>query len=1191
MKKRKETIRKLFAYIISAEMLMATILQTAVVVRADDVIEIDRFAEENTIIENGDTENLLGISDDDRSEKLELSQTVAYLSDAVEGEDYVSGIVFKMVDTTEDVEAIEKAYNAELLSCEYGVAVFKLPDDMSVLEAVKLAADDSNDYPVIYPNLISNTIQNDGMKNSVAEYESDIDYNEEPENIVGSEVADGMNEPFLKENVTQYQWHHEAIGSPYAWVNGIKGTNVNVALIAYGINTSHIDAPVNIISSATFNDGGLATDSSNVDVVGYGTAAAGLLAAPENSTLGIGIAPNVNIFNIKTDRSVASIASAIKFAANNNNQVIALVDSFDTPIKELELAVNYAYEKGAIVFAPVGKTGGTYDVYPAAYDNAICVGATDKSNQRAGDYSYSNNVDIAVPGVELWTNDWLNNNLYGCYNGNVLLSSIAAGEAALILEQAANGKVPALLDSNNVLLSGSKKVDALMKLMKASTIKSGAGTGSGIVYIPKALGLTSATGTPKEPVVTHYPITSTTVRVGIKADAFTSRIYYTIDGSRPVYKDGEINGGTRIIYGSASDNEYIDITEVKTDYLTVNAIAVSPSGVVSKPVTYRIPLTEYVDSISIDGPEKVMPGKTANMTATVIPSNSKTKKVKWHVSLNDNEGAAKSAGITIDSSGVLKATSSATPGQYKVWAETVVGGKLSAKHDIYVNLTQNIKTITPVNTKATEYIETSKIIDLMTLFKIEKSNGQPASVGDVYFVSSNPLIADVTGNMANLYKAGNITITAIANDGSGVKGVCKLNVVQKVSGLYINSNGYDKVVAGKSITVVPIILPSTVATKKISSWTVDKNGENNGVTVKNGKISTKLNTAPGNYTITASLIDVDGTKRDCTYNFEVISQSNAVTKITIPKTITVFSKPNNFGAVDYKVMDMVVEGGERNSEGKCVQGLVKVKYSNNRLLDQSFGMLVGQNTGYLFPIKATGIGAGKVKMTVEAMDGSGKKAVCKVNVVNPASSVKVAPSKADICGLTAGKTVKFKAVIGSEYGAVSNKKVEWSVVEGATYATINKNTGALKVNSQTPNYTYIKVRATAKDGCGAYGDFGLFVYKNPGKLEVTDASGVKLIPPKDVGAGYYKEFYVKVPRVDEAYEKVIDGMTYGDFKLSSSNPSVATIRRDKGVSMTSTSSYYLYYFQVLGISKGSSKITISTPDGSQKVSFKIKVPQ
>ncbi len=88
-------------------------------------------------------------------------------------------------------------------------------------------------------------------------------------------------------------------------------------------------------------------------------------------------------------------------------------------------------------------------------------------------------------------------------------------------------------------------------------------------------------------------------------------------------------------------------------------------------------------------------------------------------------------------------------------------------------------------------------------------------------------------------------------------------------------------------------------------------------------------------------------------------------------------------------------------------------------------------------IVATGRAAGKTNITLAATDGSGKKVTCAVTVNNPVTKLHISSATKTMSFRTEnanvdmmvikGKSLQLKATLESEYGAVSNKKVNWSI--------------------------------------------------------------------------------------------------------------------------------------------------------------------
>jgi thermitase len=91
--------------------------------------------------------------------------------------------------------------------------------------------------------------------------------------------------------------------------------------------------------------------------------------------------------------------------------------------------VNYAWKKGAVVLAATSNYS-TAPVYPARYDNCVAVTATDKYNE--GDFltTYGDWVDVAAPGLVVYSA--LPNNRYGFESGTSFAVAHVSGLAALL---------------------------------------------------------------------------------------------------------------------------------------------------------------------------------------------------------------------------------------------------------------------------------------------------------------------------------------------------------------------------------------------------------------------------------------------------------------------------------------------------------------------------------------------------------------------------------------------------------------------------------------------------------------------------------------------------------------------------------------------------------------------------------------
>jgi hypothetical protein len=98
----------------------------------------------------------------------------------------------------------------------------------------------------------------------------------------------------------------------------------------------------------------------------------------------------------------------------------------------LQNAVNYAWNKGAVIFACAHNYSTDTPYYPAACANVVAVSATTSSDTLASFSNYGTWVDISAPGASILTTS-RGGGEYGNWSGTSFSSPITAGVAALIL--------------------------------------------------------------------------------------------------------------------------------------------------------------------------------------------------------------------------------------------------------------------------------------------------------------------------------------------------------------------------------------------------------------------------------------------------------------------------------------------------------------------------------------------------------------------------------------------------------------------------------------------------------------------------------------------------------------------------------------------------------------------------------------
>lgn len=149
------------------------------------------------------------------------------------------------------------------------------------------------------------------------------------------------------------------------------------------------------------------------DDVGHGTHVAGIISANRNN---IGIAgaadPRIKIMPIKVLNSQVNgfvyngklitdvIADAMIFAINNGAEVINLSLGWpkliDTP--KIRQAFQTAETKNIMVIAASGNNNKDLPTFPCAYENVVCVGATDNRGELTDFSNHGSKVDLVAPG-------------------------------------------------------------------------------------------------------------------------------------------------------------------------------------------------------------------------------------------------------------------------------------------------------------------------------------------------------------------------------------------------------------------------------------------------------------------------------------------------------------------------------------------------------------------------------------------------------------------------------------------------------------------------------------------------------------------------------------------------------------------------------------------------------------------------
>ena len=245
---------------------------------------------------------------------------------------------------------------------------------------------------------------------------------------------DAPNDPLFDQ-----QWALAKIEAEGAWkIAG--GNDITIAVIDSGTDLDHPEFAGRIVAGYDFVN----EDDEPDDDYGHGTQVAGVAAAAANNDLGIaGLAWDAKIMPVKVldnrGRGMSSnLTCALYWVADKGAHVVNISIISFGPSLGMQSAINYAVEEGVLIFAAAGNLyeDGNPLTYPAALEGVNAVAASDREDGHAWFSSAGSFVDIAAPGVSIFSPFPPSHEEFRSVYGTSLASPHGAGLAALILSVA-----------------------------------------------------------------------------------------------------------------------------------------------------------------------------------------------------------------------------------------------------------------------------------------------------------------------------------------------------------------------------------------------------------------------------------------------------------------------------------------------------------------------------------------------------------------------------------------------------------------------------------------------------------------------------------------------------------------------------------------------------------------------------------
>ncbi|TVQ90806.1 MAG: T9SS C-terminal target domain-containing protein [Bacteroidetes bacterium] len=253
---------------------------------------------------------------------------------------------------------------------------------------------------------------------------------------------------------TGSQYYLNNIQAFEAWAIEQGDTNIVIAIVDTGIDLFHpdlihdiaynYDDPIN--GEDSDNDGyidnfygwdlGENDNYPQYNANPHGIHVAGIAGASTNNGTGMaGVGFNSRILPVKVSDADGKLVKAyegIVYAADQGAQVINCSwGGVISPGQFGQDIINYAViNKDAVVIAAAGNSNNQVRLYPASYNNAVSVAATNINDLKWEGSSFGNLVDLSAPGAAIFST-WTNGS-YLSGNGTSMAAPMVSGAAALL---------------------------------------------------------------------------------------------------------------------------------------------------------------------------------------------------------------------------------------------------------------------------------------------------------------------------------------------------------------------------------------------------------------------------------------------------------------------------------------------------------------------------------------------------------------------------------------------------------------------------------------------------------------------------------------------------------------------------------------------------------------------------------------
>ena len=367
-----------------------------------------------------------------------------------------------------------------------------------------------------------------------------------------------------------------------SYTYAVNGAGVHAYIIDTGIRSTHTEFAGRVGAGYDFVD----NDSTPNDCNGHGTHVAGTIGGTT-----YGVAKGVTLHGVRVLDCQGSgytsgvIAGIDWVTANRITPAVANMSLGGSASSTLDAALRNSVAAGVVhVVAAGNENTDACNGSPSREPQAITVGATNSSDQRASFSNYGACLDIFAPGVSILSAWYTSDSATNTISGTSMASPHAAGVAALFLQSA-----PAALPAD---------VAASMTTAATSGVVGSPGTGSPNRLLYAVLGppptpTPTPTGTPPTPTPTFTP-TSTPVPpanddLANPVDAMPVPFSHTLDTVNATTADDDptlctgSQGGATVWYRFiAPSTGTLTANTFNSDYDTVLAVFSGERGALTR---------------------------------------------------------------------------------------------------------------------------------------------------------------------------------------------------------------------------------------------------------------------------------------------------------------------------------------------------------------------------------------------------------------------------------------------------------------------------------------------------------------------------------------------------------------------------------------------------------------------------------